>query len=272
MRIVVCVKQVPDTSEVRIDPETNTLIREGVPSIINPYDIHAVEEAMRLKEKYGGKVIALCMGPPQAEEVLRKCISFGVDETILLSDRAFAGSDTLATSYILSQALRKIREQGEIDLVFCGKQAIDGDTGQVGPGIAAKLNIPQLTYVMKIESVDPETKEIRVHRKLEGQREVAVAKLPALLTVVKDINELRYATLPNMIRAAKHRPVAWSKDDLELDANKIGLKGSPTSVKKIFAPPERGGGEIIPGGQDKPDEAAKVLVEKLVKTKIIADR
>ena len=272
MHIVVCVKQVPDTTEVRVDPETNTLIREGVPSIINPYDAHAVEAAVTLKEEHGGKVTVISMGPPQAEEVMRRSIAIGADEGILLSDRNFAGSDTLATSYILAQGIKRLAEREPVDLILCGKQAIDGDTAQVGPGIAVRLNLPQLTYVMKIERVDIEKREIIVHRKLEDKRVRAACKLPVLLTVVKDINEIRYASLPNLIKSARYKPNIWSQKELNLDIQQIGLKGSPTSVSKIFAPPQRGQGEIIPGGQDNPDEAAGILVQKLLKTKIIADK
>lgn len=272
MHFVVCVKQVPDSSEVRVDPETNTLIREGVPSIINPYDAHAVEEAVRLKEKYGGKVTVISMGPPQAEEVIRKSIQFGADEGILLSDRKFAGSDTLATSYVLTQGIKKLAEREPFDLIFCGKQAIDGDTAQVGPGIAARLKIPQLTYVLNIEEINVEEKTIKLHRKLEGMREVINAKLPALLTVVQDLNELRYASLPNMIRAARYRPQVWTTENIEVEDDKIGLNGSPTAVRKIFAPPEREGGEIIPGGQENPEKTARKLVERLLKEEIIADK
>ncbi len=272
MHIVVCAKQVPDTSEVRIDPETNTLIREGVPSIINPYDAHAVEAAMGLKDEHGGTVTVISMGPPQAEEVLRKALSFGVDRAILVSDRAFGGSDTLATSYILTETIKKLDREEKVDLVICGKQAIDGDTAQVGPGIATRLGIAQLTYVLEILALDPANKKIKVARKLEGSREILEAALPALLTVVKDINELRYATLPNMIRAARSRAEVWNKDAFDMDPEQIGLKGSPTTVRKIFPPPERQEGEIIPGGMDDPEKAAAILVEKLVKQEIIADR
>lgn len=272
MHLVVCVKQVPDTAEVRIDPETNTLIRQGVPSIINPYDAHAVEAAVQIKEQHGGKVTVISMGPPQAEETLKRALTFGADEGILLSDRAFAGSDTLATSYILTEAIRKLDTEEKVDLILCGKQAVDGDTAQVGPGIAARFDMPQLTYVMKIDYVDPDKREIQVRRKLEGETEVIQAKLPALLTVVKDLNELRYATLPNMIKAARAQIKVWSKDDLDVELNHLGLSGSPTAVRRIFPPPERGGGEIIGDGQKNPESAARELVDKLVKLKITADR
>lgn len=267
MNMVVCLKQVPDATEVKIDPKTNTLVREGVPSIINPYDVHAVEEALALKDKYGGKVTILTMGPPQAEDSLKKAISYGADEAILLSDRKFAGSDTLATSYILAQAIRKLQEKEPVDLILCGKQAIDGDTAQVGPGIAARLGIPQLTYVMKVDEVDMEKQEIQVQRKLEALKEVVRAKLPALLTVEKSLNEVRYASLPNMIKAATFKVTVWGKDSFDLDETQLGLKGSPTWVSRIFAPPQREVGEILQGGE----AAVPELVDRLVKSKIIAN-
>ncbi|MCG0277341.1 MAG: electron transfer flavoprotein subunit beta/FixA family protein [Thermanaeromonas sp.] len=271
MHFVVCVKQVPDTTEVRVDPVTKTLVREGVPSIINPYDAHAVEEAVRLKERYGGKVTAISMGPPQAEEVLRRALAIGADRAILLTDRTFAGSDTLATSYILAQAIRRLDREEPVTLVLCGKQAIDGDTGQVGPGIATRLGFTPLTYVLAVEEIDIEAGEIKVQRKLEDARQVVCGKLPALLTVVKEINELRYAALPDLVRAARTRPERWTAADLEVDPGRTGLKGSPTSVRRIFAPPQRPGGEMIPGGTEDPARAASLLVDKLLKTKLIAD-
>jgi electron transfer flavoprotein beta subunit len=265
--MVVCLKQVPDATEVTIDPKTNTLVREGVPSIINPYDVHAVEAALQLKDMYGGKVTVLTMGPPQAEESLKKAIAYGADEAILLSDRKFAGSDTLATSYILAQAIRKLGESDPVDIIFCGKQAIDGDTAQVGPGIATRLGIPQLTYVIKIDEVDLEKGEIQIHRKLEALREVVRAKLPALLTVEKSLNEIRYASLPNMIKAATFKVTVLGKDSFEMNEAELGLKGSPTWVSKIFAPPQREVGELLSGGES----AVPELVDRLVKTKIIAN-
>ncbi|MGF7185251.1 electron transfer flavoprotein beta subunit [Desulfitispora alkaliphila] len=272
MHIVVCIKQVPDTTEVRVDPKTNTLVREGVPSIVNPYDIHGVEEAVRLRDKYGGKVTIISLGPPQAEEALRRAIAFGSDEAILITDRSFAGSDTLATSYVITQAIKKIQEKEPIDLIICGKQAIDGDTAQVGPGIAVRLGIPQLTYVMEIKGVNLEEEEITVARKLEGSQEVVAAKMPALLTVLKDINELSYSSLPNLIKSARYKPKRWTSDDLEIDGEKIGLKGSPTTVRKIFPPPEPEQGEILGNSESDIQEVASKLVNKLLKTKIIADR
>ncbi len=267
MRFVVCVKQVPDTAEVKVDPRTNTLNRKGVPSIVNPYDMHAVEEAVRWKEALGGEVILISMGPPQAEKALRKALELGADRAILLTDRAFAGSDTLATSYVLALAIRSL---GPVDLILCGKQAIDGDTGQVGPGIARRLRLPQLTYVLKIESLDRQ--EIVVWRKLADGRERVRARLPALVTVVKDINTIRYAPLPNLIQAQRAEVEVWGAADLEVDRSKVGLKGSPTQVVKIFPPPGRPGGEVLnPDGREV-DAAVAQVVDNLVTRKIISNR
>lgn len=271
MHIVVSVKQVPDTTEVRIDPKTNTLVREGVPSILNPYDAHAVEEAVRLKQEYGGTVTVISMGPPQAKEVLKRTIGMGADRAILVSDRAFAGSDTLATSYVLTKAIEKIAKEQAVDLIFCGMQAIDGDTAQVGPGIASRLGVSQLSYVKKVDWVDITAGEIQVVRKLEDCAEVVRAKLPALITAVKELNKLSYSPLPNLIRAARYDVAVWGKTDLNCDDAHLGLKGSPTNVARIFAPPERMGGEIIPGGVENPKEAVKILVDKLLSHKQFAD-
>jgi len=266
MHFVVCLKQVPDTSEVRIDPITNTLMREGVPSIINPYDAHGLEEAIRLKEKVGGKVTIVSMGPPQAKEALKKAMSFGADRAILLSDRAFGGSDSLATAYILSSALKKIHETEPIDLVFAGKEAIDGDTAQTGPGIAQRLGFPQLTYAIKVRELTDTT--VTVERKTESGRQVVQAQLPALLTVEKELNDLSYASLPNMMKAAAYEPEMWNITSLPFDVTQMGLKGSPTSVSRIFAPPGRSGGEIIDGMKDPKGTAASV-VQKIFQQNII---
>lgn len=252
MNIIVCIKQVPETTEVRVNPETNTLIREGVSSIINPFDMYAIEEAIRLKEKQGGKVIVITMGPPQAEAALREAISMGADEGILLSDRAFAGSDTWATSYTLAGGIKKIRDY---DLILCGKQASDGDTAQVGPGIATHLDIPQVTYVKKIEEI--KEKSMRVERMLEEGYEIIETPLPALLTVVKEINQPRLPSLKGKMRAKKAQIIVWTQKELNLDEKEIGLKGSPTQVVKIFTPTPRTGGQMVEG---EPHE----IVEKLV--------
>jgi electron transfer flavoprotein beta subunit len=242
MNIIVCVKQVPDTSEVRIDPATNNLVRDGVKSIVNPFDAYAIEEGVRLKEKFGGKVIVLTMGPPQAETVLREAISLGCDEAVLVSDRAFAGSDTLATSYTLSKAVEKIKDY---DLIICGKQAIDGDTAQVGPGIAATLDIPQITYVRKIEDIKDGT--ITAERATEEGYEVVETRLPCLMTVVKEINNPRLPSLKGKMKAKSAVIQAWKATDIGAEENRIGLKGSPTWVLKIFTPPPKPKGKIFEG-------------------------
>ena len=255
MHLIVCIKQVPDTTDVKIDPETNTLMREGVESIINPFDMYAIEEALRLKTRLGGRVTALSMGPPQAESALREAISMGVDQGILVCDRAFAGSDTWATSYTLALAVKKI---GDFSLIVCGKQASDGDTAQVGPGIATHLDLPQVTYVRKIEEID--SKHIVAERLMESGYEVIEAPLPCLLTVVKEINEPRLPSLRGKMAARKAEIVQWTASDIQADRHQIGLEGSPTKVVKIFTPPPRKGGEILTG---EPGEAVAKLVEKL---------
>src|SRR3989338_5448279 len=239
MNIIVCIKQVPDTAEVRINPETNTLVREGVPSIVNPFDENAVEAALKLKETHGGKITVITMGPPQAAEALKICIAMGADEVFLVSDRAFAGSDTWATSYTLSRAIKKI---GDFDLILCGKQAIDGDTAQVGPGIAEWLGIPQVTFAIKIEISN---KIARVERLLEENNEVVTCPLPAVITVVKQINEPRLPSLKGMMRAKKAEVKTLSAQAIGAKEKNTGLKGSPTQVVKIFTPPPKGNGERI---------------------------
>ena len=255
MNIVVCIKQVPETTDVKIDPETNTLIREGVSSIINPFDAYAIEEGIRLKEKFGGKVTVLTMGPPQAKEALKEAISLGADEGIMLSDRAFAGSDTWATSYTLAKGIQKI---GEFDVILCGKQASDGDTAQVGPGISTHLDIPQVTYVKKIESI---TEDIaRVERMVEEGFEIIEVPLPCLFTVVKEINEPRLPSLKGKMKAKKAEIPMWTAADLDIDPSKIGLNGSPTKVVKIFTPPPRKGGQILNG---ETEQVTRELVDML---------
>ncbi|OGW74915.1 MAG: electron transfer flavoprotein subunit beta [Omnitrophica bacterium RBG_13_46_9] len=242
MHIVICIKQVPNTTQVRINPDTNTLIREGVECIINPFDMYAIEEGIRLREKFGGKITTVSMGPPQAETALREAVSMGSDEAILLTDRRFAGSDTWATSYVLSRAIKKI---GDFSIVICGKQASDGDTAQVGPGIATHLDIPQVTYVKKIEDITE--KRARVERMTEEGFEIIETPLPCLLTVVKEINEPRLPSLKGMMRAKKVAVTKWNAEDVNCDFDKIGLDGSPTRVIKIFTPPPRKGGVILKG-------------------------
>jgi len=243
MHIVCCIKQVPDTTQVKIDPETNTLIRAGVESICNPYDLVAAEAAVQLKEKYGGKVTVITMGPPQAESALRDCLALGVDEAILLSDRAFAGADTLATSYTLAQAITNISATEPVDLVLCGKQAIDGDTAQTGPGIATRLGYNQFTYVSQVVGVSPEKKTITVRREVEGGSEIIEGSLPALLTVELELSTPRYASLPSLVRAIRQEVKVWGASNTGAAPDRLGLKGSPTSVNKIFIPPVRSGGQ-----------------------------
>lgn len=242
MHIIVCIKQVPNTTDVRIDPVTNTLIRDGVESIINPFDTYAIEEGILLKERFGGKVTVITMGPPQAEKALKEAISLGCDEGILVSDRKFAGSDTWATSYTLSCAIKKI---GAFDLIICGKQASDGDTAQVGPGISTHLDIPQVTYVKKIEEIS--NNKAKVERMTEEGYDIVQTPLPCLFTVVKEINVPRLPSLKGMMKAKSTAITKWTAEDIEADPKNIGLEGSPTRVVKIFVPPQRKGGEIIKG-------------------------
>lgn len=260
MNIIVCIKQVPDTTEVKINPETNTLVREGVPSIVNPFDENAVEAALKLKEKSGGKVTVITMGPPQAAEALKTTLAMGVDEVLLISDRAFAGSDTWATSYTLAQAIKKI---GQYDLILCGKQAIDGDTAQVGPGIAEWLKIPQVTFAVKIEA---EAGKAKVERLLEEINEVVETPLPAVITVVKQINEPRLPSLKGMMKAKKADVRVLKAEDIQAESKNIGLNGSPTQVVKIFTPPPKSGGEKLEG---EPAEIIDKLVSKIKERKII---
>jgi electron transfer flavoprotein beta subunit len=261
MKIVVCIKQVPDTTDVRIDPETKTLVREGVESIINPFDCYALEEGVRLKERFGGSVVALTMGPPQAEVALREAISLGADEAVLLSDRAFAGSDTLATSYALAGAIRKM---GDVEVVIAGKQAIDGDTAQVGPGIAVHLGLPQITYVRKIESIGDGM--IKAERMTEEGYDVIEAQLPVLLTVVKEINEPRIASLRGKMNAKKAVVPVWTAADIEAHQSRVGLEGSPTQVVEVFSPPPRPGGRKIDG---EPSEIATALIKELKELQVL---
>ncbi|MBU4260296.1 MAG: electron transfer flavoprotein subunit beta/FixA family protein [Proteobacteria bacterium] len=257
MKILVCIKQVPDAKDVRLDPKTNTLSREGVQSIINPYDRHALEEAVRLKEKHGGTVIVLTMGPPQAQEILRESVSCGADEAVLVSDRAFAGADTLATTYTLSQAIKKI---GGADLILCGKQAIDGDTAQVGPGLAVRMDIPYVTCVRKIVEVSDKT--FVVERLMDDGYDEVEVELPALFTVVKEINEPRLPSLKGKMKAKKLAITTLTAADIDADTAQLGLKGSPTWVVRVFAPQLKGERTMIEGTvQAQVDQLAEKLME-----------
>jgi len=258
MNIIVLVKQVPDASEVKINRETNTLIRDGVPSIINPFDMYALEEALRLREQHGGKVTAVTMGPPQAAEALKEAVALGVDDVVLLSDRSFAGADTWATSYALSKGIKKI---GNYDLVIAGKQAIDGDTAQVGPETADMLGIPFVAYIRKIEKV--ESNKMTAERMMDEGFDVVETSLPAVITVVKEINQPRLPSLKGKMKAKSLKVTAWSAQDIGADPNLCGLKGSPTKVVKIFPPTPRGQREILSGTiEDQVAVVAKKLKEQ----------
>ena len=256
MNIIVCVKQVPGTNEVKMNKETNTIIREGVEAIINPFDTYAVEEGLRIKDKTNGKVTVMSMGIPSVVELLKETIALGVDDAILLSDRAFAGADSLATSYALSMGIKKI---GEYDLIICGKQATDGDTAQVGPSLAEKLGIPHTTYVRKIEEI--REGYIRCQRMTEDGYEVIEMPLPAVITVVKEINEPRLPSIKGMMRSKKAVINVWTADDINADKDHCGLKGSPTQVVKTFVPVHEVQSEMIVG---EPGEQAKKLADKLM--------
>ncbi len=247
MNILVCVKQVPDTAEIRIDPVRNTLIRDGVPSILNPFDGYALEAAARIKDKApGARIVVLSMGPPQAAAVLKECLSIAADKAYLVSGRAFGGSDTLATSYILSQAIRAVEErEGRFDLIFCGKQAIDGDTAQVGPEIAEHLGLPQITCGLEAET---DGALIRVKKETDAGFEVLEADLPCLVTFTKPAWDLRYPSIKRRLAANRADIPVLSEADLPgIDLARAGLKGSPTKVKKTFVPQKKQGGVKLTG-------------------------
>lgn len=261
MNILVCIKQVPDTTEIKIDPVTNTLIRAGVPSIVNPFDAYALEIALRIKDKSGAKVVVASMGPEQAKNALKECLAMGANQAYLISGREFGGSDTLATSYILSCAIKALEErEGKFDLIFCGKQAIDGDTAQVGPELAEHLDYPQITYAVEA-SVSED--EVVVKRETEDGYEVMSAKLPAVVTVTKPKFDPRYPTIKGKLAANRAVIPTFSPTDIVIDLTRAGLKGSPTKVKKTFTPQTRTGGMVIEEGtaQDSAKKLAAVLSE-----------
>jgi electron transfer flavoprotein beta subunit len=265
MHIVVCIKQVPDSAQIRVHPVTNTIMRQGVPTIINPYDLFALEAALELRDKFGGEVTVLTMGPPSAEDSLRKALTFGADRAVLLTDRFFAGADTLATTYALATAIRKIGETyGTPDIIFTGKQTIDGDTAQVGPGIAKRLDLLQLTYVAKIGALDLAARTIEAERRSEGGVQILRTRLPCLITMLEATNEIRRGAMIDALRAARATIVKWSAQDAGVeDIAKCGLRGSPTIVKKVFAPPPRAEkATLIDFGGRPPAEA---LIEDIFK-------
>jgi electron transfer flavoprotein beta subunit len=266
MNAIVCIKQVPespDPKDIRFEGHAYSLSREGIPHVINPFDLYALEEALRMKDNVGGTVTVVTMGPEKANEALREAIAMGADQAILLNDPAFKGGDSLATARVLAAAVKKI---GEFDVLLCGMQSIDGATAQVGPAIAGFLGVPQLTYVAKVDSIDFEAKKTTVHRMLETGAEVVECSLPAVVTVVKDINQPRFASLLKVRKASKAEIPMWSAQDLGLDASQVGEAGSPTRLVDSVEPAPRVGGEIIEG---EPDEAVAQLVQKVLDTKMI---
>lgn len=269
MLIVVCIKEVPDAAYINIDPATGLLIREGVPSIVNPFDTHALEESLRLKDKHGFRVAAISMGPPNAEAALRNALAMGVDEVILLSDPVFGGSDTLATSMVLSEAIKRLAEKEEVAMVICGKQTTDGATAQVGPGIATRLKYSQLTLVDEIQNVDQQAGKVRVRRMLEGGYEIVESTLPALITVVPQINRPREPAVRMQMMAEDAEVTSWDNKVINLPEESIGLKGSPTQVRKVFSPimPES---EILGDGISDPEGAARLLIDTLIEEDILS--
>ena len=255
LNIIVCIKQVPDPEQAKIDPKTGLVVRSGVKKILNPFDLYAIEAALRLKEAQGGKVTALSMGPPDAAEALKEAVSLGVDEAVLLSHRDFAGADTLATSYTLARAIERL---SPFDLIVCGRQAIDGDTAQTGPGMAEQLGIPHVTEVRKILSV--ERAHLVVERIIEQGYATIRLPLPALITTVKELNEPRLPSLRGMMRAKKFQVPVWGPEASGADPAKIGSRGSPTPVYRTFAPTVGVEGERLGG---TPREQARALLEKL---------
>ena len=267
MHFVVCIKQVPDSAQIRVHPVTNTIMRQGVPTIINPYDLFSLEEALRWRDKVGGEVTVLTMGPPMASDSLRKALTIGADRAVLLTDRFFAGSDTLATSYALSAALKKIGEEfGKPDIVFCGKQTIDGDTAQVGPGIAKRLNLEQITYVSGINEVDGEGRTVTLERRSEGGVQVLKTNLPAMITMLEGSNTVRRGRIDDALRAARAEIVTWNAKDAGIeDLQMCGLRGSPTVVKKVFAPTPRAEKAALVELATTPAENAEALIAAIFK-------
>ena len=264
MHIVVCVKQVPDTTNVRINPETNTLMREGVESIVNPFDEYALEQGLMLKDRHGAKLTVVSMGPPQATAVLRESLARGADDAVLVSSRAFGGADTLATSYTIAQAIKKACGGKTPDLVLFGKQAIDGDTAQVGPGVSEFLGVPLVTYVRKIDvTADGDVAKFSVESVMDDGVDTIEGNLPAVMTVLKESDAPRYAPLAGAIRAAKAEVTVLDEKAIGANPDEIGLKGSPTKVVTIFPPPIKGGGEkIVASGTDAANAIVSFLEKK----------
>lgn len=262
---LVSIKQVPDTTNIRIDPETNNLIRQGVPTILNPYDAHAVAAAVEWKRKLGGKVTIITMGPPAAVTSLRECIEMGADRAILISARQFAGADTLATSYVLAEVVKAIHEKDPIDLLFFGKQAIDGDTAQVGPGVAVRMDLPVVSYAVKIREVNLEQRYVIIERKTENRNEVIKTSLPTAMTCEKDIAEIPYASLPDLVYSLRYEPETWTAEGpITFDPAQLGLKGSPTTVFKTGTPEKHVAGEVIKTADLGVDGVVKMALDKIL--------
>lgn len=261
---IVGIKQVPDTSNIRIDPETGNLIRQGVPAILNPYDAHAVAAAIEWKSRLGGKVTVISMGPPGAINAIRECIEMGADRGVLLSARQFSGADTLATSYVLAEAIKHIHQEDPVNMVFFGKQAIDGDTAQVGPGVSVRLGYPLITYAVKIHSIDLAQGFAVVERKTERWNEVIRASLPVVLTCEKEIADIPFASLPNLIASLTYKPDVWNAEEpIRYNPAEIGLKGSPTMVAKTGTPEKHTRGETISAMGVEVENAVRLVLEKV---------
>ena len=262
MKIVVCIKQVPDTTEVKLDPKTNTLIRDGVPSIINPDDKAGIEAALTLKEQLGGTVTVVCMGPPQADVALREALAMGCDDAILMSDRAFGGSDTYATAHVIAAGLKTL----DYDLIITGRQAIDGDTAQVGPQIAEQLGIPQVSYAAEVKTA--EDGAVVVKRQFEDRYQLLKVKTPCLITALSELAQPSYMTVSGIVNAYNKEVKVLTFEDVKNNLNPdfIGLKGSPTNVKQSFTKQVKGAGTVI---NVSADEAVKTIMDKLIEKHII---
>ncbi len=261
MNIIVCLKQVPGTTEVKINPQTNTLIRQGIKNVINPFDTYALEEGVRLKERFGGKVTAISMGPPQAMEMLREAISLGADEAVLLSDGVFAGADTWATAFTLSGAVKKL---APYDMVICGRQSTDGDTAQVGPEMAEMLGVPFIAYISAVEEIAGG--QIKVKRMIEEGHETIISPMPLVITVTKEINVPRLPSLRGIMKSKSAQIPVWTAENMGLDINRVGLAGSFTKVVKIFSPVRSHKAEMLTGDMES---QVTCLIDKLRESRLI---
>lgn len=270
---LVGIKQVPDTTNIRIDPETGNLIRQGIPTILNPYDAHAVAAAVEWKRKLGGKVTVISMGPPGTKTAIRECIELGADRGILISARQFSGADTLATSYVLAEVIKAIHAQDPINLVFFGKQAIDGDTAQVGPGVSVRLDFPLITYAIKIREIDLQQGCALIERKTERWNEIIRATLPAALTCEKDIADIPFASLPDMIKSLRYEPELWTAEaPVAFELDRLGIKGSPTMVFKTSNPEKHAHGEVLNTFEMGLQDAVKAALDKIISSGSLAVR